>query len=118
MLAIHARETGVVTREGVVPMARMLWLEGPNIDSGFEHRLEWFSAKSDENGFTPADTGAVEAAVDEVVAENADMIRERGMGAMGPLMGVVMGKLGGSADGKAVSNALRSRIAEISSEED
>ena len=53
-----------------------------------------------------------------MVAENADMIRERGMGAMGPLMGVVMGKLGGSADGKAVSNALRSRIAEISSEED
>jgi len=60
----------------------------------------------------------VEEAVDEVVNENADMIRERGMGAMGPLMGMVMGKLGGSADGKAVSDALRSKIAEISSEED
>ena len=107
-LTIHARETGVVTREGVVPMARLLWLEGPAIESGFEHRLEWFSAKAEENGFTPADTGAVEEAVDEVVAENADMIRERGMGAMGPLMGMVMGKLGGSADGKAVSDALRS----------
>ena len=117
-LAIHARETGLVTREGVVPMARMLWLEGPSIDSGFEHRLEWFSAKSDENGFTPADTGAVEAAVEEVVAENADMIRDRGMGAMGPLMGAVMSKLGGSADGKAVSDALRSKITELSSEKD
>jgi len=117
-LTIHARETGVVTREGVVPMARLLWLEGPAIESGFEHRLEWFSAKAEENGFTPADTGAVEEAVDEVVADNADMIRERGMGAMGPLMGMVMGKLGGSADGKAVSDALRSKIAEISSEED
>jgi len=115
-LAIHARETGLVTREGVVPMARMLWLEGPSIDSGFEHRLEWFSAKSDENGFTPADTGAVEAAVEEVVAENVDMIRERGMGAMGPLMGAVMSKLGGSADGKTVSDALRSKITKISSE--
>ena len=114
-LAIHARETGAVTREGVVPMARMLWLEGPDIDSGFEHRLEWFSAKSGENGFTPADTGAVEAAVEEVVAENADMIRDRGMGAMGPLMGAVMSKLGGSADGKAVSDALRSKITELSS---
>jgi len=115
-LAIHARETGVVTREGVVPMARMLWLKGPRIDSDFEQRLEWFSAKSEENGFTPADTGAVEAAVEEVVAENADMIRERGMGAMGPLMGAVMSKLGGSADGKTVSNALRSKITKISSE--
>ena len=118
MLAIHARETGAVTREGVVPMTRMLWLEGPTIDSGFEHRLEWFSDKAEENGFTPADTGVVETAVEEVVAENADMIRERGMGAMGPLMGAVMGKLGGSADGKAVSDALRTKITEISLEED
>ena len=117
-LAIHAREIGAVTREGVVPMARTLWLDGPAADSEFEHRLEWFSSKAEQNGFTPADTGAVEAAVEEVVAENLGMIRERGMGAMGPLMGAVMGKLGGSADGKAVSNALRSKIAEFSSEED
>ena len=60
----------------------------------------------------------MEAAVEEVVAENMDMIGERGMGAMGPLMGAVMGKLGGSADGKAVSDALRSKIAGLSSEED
>ena len=99
-------------------MARTLWLDGPAADSEFEHRLEWFSSKAEQNGFTPADTGAVEAAVEEVVAENLGMIRERGMGAMGPLMGAVMGKLGGSADGKAVSNALRSKIAEFSSEED
>ena len=116
-LAIHAQEIGVVTREGVVPMARMLWLEGPATDSGFDQRLEWFSDKAEEKGFTPADTGAVEAAVEEVLAENADMVRDRGMGAMGPLMGAVMGKLGGSADGKAVSDALRSKIAELSSEE-
>ena len=116
-LAIHAQEIGVVTREGVVPMARMLWLEGPATDSGFDQRLEWFSDKAEEKGFTPADTGAVEAAVEEVLAENEDMVRDRGMGAMGPLMGAVMGKLGGSADGKAVSDALRSKIAELSSEE-
>ena len=52
------------------------------------------------------------------MAQNADMIRERGMGAMGPLMGAVMGKLGGSADGKAVSDALRTKITEISLGED
>ena len=109
-LAIHAREAGIVTREGVVPMARMLWLDGPSVDSDFDQSLEWFSTKVDENGFAPAETGAVEAAVDEVLSENADMIRERGMGAMGPLMGAVMGKLGGAADGKVVSSILKEKI--------
>ncbi len=112
-LAIHAREAGIVTREGVVPMARMLWLEGPSVDSDFDQSLEWFSTKVDENGFAPAETGAVEAAVDEVLAENADMIRERGMGAMGPLMGAVMGKLGGAADGKVVSSILKEKISNM-----
>ena len=32
------------------------------------------------------------------------------MAAIGPLMGVVMGKLGGAADGKAVSAALKKHI--------
>lgn len=112
-LAIHAREAGIVTREGVVPMARMLWLDGPSVDSDFDQSLEWFSTKVDENGFAPAETGAVEAAVDEVLAENADMIRERGMGAMGPLMGAVMGKLGGAADGKVVSSILKEKISNM-----
>jgi len=112
-LAIHAREAGIVTREGVVPMARMLWLEGPSVDSDFDQSLEWFSTNVDENGFAPAETGAVEAAVDEVLSENADMIRERGMGAMGPLMGAVMGKLGGAADGKVVSSILKEKISNM-----
>ena len=112
-LAIHAREAGVVTREGIVPMARITWLEGPSDDTDFDYRLEWFSTKADENGFSPADTGAVESAVDEVLAENVDMIRDRGMGAMGPLMGAVMGKLGGAADGKVVSDILKEKISNM-----
>ena len=118
-LAVHAREQDIITREGLVPLARRLWLEGPSsADTEFKERLEWFAQQAEKAGFIPADTGAVEAAVEEVVAENMDMIGERGMGAMGPLMGSVMGKLGGSADGKAVSDALRSKIAGLSSEED
>ena len=115
-LAIHARETGVVTREGVVPTARLIWLEGPPVDSDFDYRLEWYSNKANENGFSPAETGAVEAAVDETLAENLDMIRDRGMSAMGPLMGAVMGKLGGAADGKIVSEILKQKISNISDE--
>lgn len=113
-LVVNAREESIITREGLVPLARKLWLEGPSFeDTGFEQRLEWLAAQAKEEGFTPADAGAVEAAVDEVVAENMDMIAERGLGAMGPLMGAVMQRLGGSADGKTVSDALHRKIAEL-----
>ena len=39
------------------------------------------------------------------------------MGAVGPLMGIVMQKLGGSADGKTVSEVLREKIREITETE-
>ena len=42
--------------------------------------------------------------------EKADFISERGMSAVGPLMGLVMQRLGGSADGKIVSQVLREKI--------
>jgi glutamyl-tRNA(Gln) amidotransferase subunit E len=64
-------------------------------------------------GFAPADTRAVEAAVDEAIEEMRDMVKERGFGALGPLMGVVMKKLGGSADGKLVNSILRAKIEEL-----
>mgnify|MGYP001376216659 CR=1 FL=1 len=38
---------------------------------------------------------------------------ERGMGAMGPLMGIVLKELGGGADGKAVSDALKAAIMKL-----
>ena len=72
--------------------------------------LTWMTAEAGSRGYEPADTGAVDAAVAEVLAERADFVAERGMEAMGPLMGVVMGKLGGAADGKAVSAALKEQI--------
>ncbi|MEN6342554.1 MAG: Glu-tRNA(Gln) amidotransferase subunit GatE, partial [Methanospirillum sp.] len=50
------------------------------------------------------------AIVDRVVAERADFVRERGMGALGPLMGVVMAEVRGSADGKRVAGLLREAI--------
>ena len=72
--------------------------------------LAWMTAEATSRGFEPADTGAVDAAVAAVLAERADFVAERGMEALGPLMGVVMGKLGGAADGKAVSAALKEQI--------
>ena len=113
-LSLHACEEGIITREGLIPMARSLLIEGPNhTEAEFSERLKWFSEKADSDGYTPADSSAVEDAVDEILADRAEFIAERGLGAIGPLMGPVMGKLGGAADGKVVSEILKQKIRKI-----
>ena len=95
-------------------MAQNLLKEGPNpTEAEFSERLKWFSEKADSDGYTPADSSAVEDAVDEILAVRADFVAERGLGAIGPLMGPVMGKLGGAADGKIVSEILKQKISKI-----
>ena len=64
------------------------------------------------NDLAPADLGGLEAIINGLVAERADFVKERGMGAMGPLMGVVMQAAGG-ADGKEVSALLRAAIQSV-----
>ena len=71
------------------------------------------SSEAESRGFVPADESSVEDAVTEVLSTRSDFVKERGMGAVGPLMGVVMQNLGGSADGKLVSKILRDRISEM-----
>ena len=113
-LSLHACEEGIITREGLVPMAHSLLKEGPtHTEAEFSERLKWFSEKADSAGYTPADSSAVEDAVDEILADRADFVAERGLGAIGPLMGPVMGKLGGAADGKVVSEILKQKISKI-----
>ena len=113
-LSLHACEEGIITREGLIPMARSLLIEGPkHTEAEFPERLKWFSEKADSDGYTPADSSAVEDAVDEILADRAEFIAERGLGAIGPLMGPVMGKLGGAADGKVVSEILKQKIRKI-----
>jgi glutamyl-tRNA(Gln) amidotransferase subunit E len=104
--SVHLREQGLLTREGAETLL-MESTEGP-----IETLVSWMSSESESRGFVPADTSSIEEAVDAVLSERADFIEERGMGAVGPLMGMVMQKLGGSADGKAVSQILRDRINE------
>jgi len=52
----------------------------------------------------------VESIVRRIVAEREAFAREKGMGALGPLMGVVMQELRGSVDGKVVSETLRREL--------
>ena len=104
--SVHLRERGLLTREG----AETLLAESS--EAPVEELVSWMSSESESRGFLPADTSSIEEAVEAVIRERSDFIEERGMGAVGPLMGMVMQKLGGSADGKSVSKILRDRINE------
>lgn len=53
---------------------------------------------------------AIEAGIKDIIDENIDMIKERKMGAMGPLMGKAMAKFKGKADGKTVSSIIKKEI--------
>ncbi len=112
---LEMREAGGVTRDGLIPLAARMMTSGDwhahhgdadAIRSTLEKRAE-------ELGVVPADSGAVEEVVARIIAERADFVAERGMGAMGPLMGIVLKELGGGADGKAVSDALKDAIMKL-----
>lgn len=55
----------------------------------------------------------IEKIIDELISENIKIVEERGMGAIGPLMGKSMEKLQGKADGKLVNKFLKDKIQNI-----
>lgn len=57
--------------------------------------------------------GDLAGIVSTVVCERRQFVLERGMSALGPLMGVVMAEVRGSVDGKVVSDCLRTEIKRI-----
>lgn len=57
----------------------------------------------------------LETLVVEVVASNRKLIDEKGVGAMGPLMGILMEKVRGKADGKLVRELLELELRKITS---
>jgi glutamyl-tRNA(Gln) amidotransferase subunit E len=52
----------------------------------------------------------LEEIVRTIVQDRQEFVREKGMGALGPLMGIVMAEVRGSVDGKLVSQVLRQEI--------
>jgi len=47
--------------------------------------------------------------IEDIINENSSIIEDRGMGAIGPLMGIAMKKLKGKADGKLINKLLREK---------
>ncbi|HUR26439.1 MAG TPA: GatB/YqeY domain-containing protein, partial [Candidatus Thermoplasmatota archaeon] len=57
-----------------------------------------------------ADTRAVDAVIAKVIASRTELVKNKGMAAMGPLMGPVMAELRGKADGAVISARLKAAL--------
>ena len=62
------------------------------------------------NNLKKLDENVIKEAIDEIINENIEMIQQRKLGAMGPLMGKAMAKFQGKADGQMVSNLIKDAI--------
>ena len=66
-----------------------------------------------EEGLEKLSKAEVELIIDNSISSNNDIIKERGMEAMGPLMGIVMKSLKGKADGKLVNKLLKDKLIKL-----
>ncbi|MEA1907418.1 MAG: Glu-tRNA(Gln) amidotransferase subunit GatE [Euryarchaeota archaeon] len=94
---------GKIAKEGVIDILRLL----------AEHPDRSAEDAAASIGLACVDEKQTENVIVRVVAERRDLVRERGMGALGPLMGVVMQELRGKADGKLISKILTEKIKEL-----
>ena len=99
---LSVRENGGLTREGIEQTVEH-FAQNKHIN------VETVARYAQENDLVPAEVGNLESIIEGIVLERLDFVKERGMGAMGPLMGVVMGACPG-VDGKEVSAVLRTII--------
>ena len=108
------REAGGVTRDGLVELGINMILEGgTNLEGNLSAFIEECHKKAELLGLKPSDESSIEAAVDKILKERADFIAERGMAAMGPLMGLIIKELGDGADGKIISTILKSKLGNL-----
>jgi glutamyl-tRNA(Gln) amidotransferase subunit E len=66
-----------------------------------------------ELGISAVSADEAAAVVAGIVREREAFVREKGMNAVGPLMGVVMAELKGKVDGKAASDLLKKEIQKL-----
>jgi glutamyl-tRNA(Gln) amidotransferase subunit E len=100
-LVLSAKEAGEITREAINDVITHFAGQIPELSD--------IIAYAEQHGLKPADESELGDIIAAVVAERLDFVKERGMGAIGPLMGVVM-QQAGAADGKAVSALLKQAI--------
>ena len=100
---VNLVESGQVSNNQAKEVFEALW-ESPEKDP---------AAIAKEMGFEPADTGAIDAIVDEVIAANPDKVAEIQGGnekLLNFLTGQVMKASKGKANPKLVTESLRSKL--------
>ena len=99
-----------------------LYLRGKIVKEAFEEIFKELAKNpektakqvAEEKGLTLLSEEEVERIIDEVVQAHIEVIKAKGMGAMGMIMGRAMARLRGRADGKLVSSLVRKKIQELS----
>ena len=100
---IDLREEGALSREGV-KAATASFPKGADRTT----LVAWAEAE----GHVPTEVADLDGIIAGIIAERLDFVKERGFGAIGPLMGVVMGAAKG-ADGREVSERLKAAIQQV-----
>ncbi len=80
-----------------------------------EHPEEEPSRLAEEHGLTMLSEKEVERIIDEIINDNINVIREKGIKAMGLIMGRAMAKLRGKAPGSLVSQLVKKKLLEKTS---
>ena len=93
----HAVEKGQAAKEAIPEIFRSI-----AAGSSFEEALTKLAPRVSRE--------ELETIVRKILAERAEFVAQKGKGALGPLMGVVMAEVRGSVDGKLVSDVLRKEI--------
>lgn len=94
---------GDVAKEGIEEILRLI-AKKPSL--GVEDAAS-------QLGFTGTDSSEIESFVESIIVDRQEFISQKGIGAVGPLMGVVMREFRGKVDGKMVSNILEEKITEF-----
>jgi len=64
-------------------------------------------------GFGTKDTTDMEGIIRRIVSQRIEFVKQRGMDALGPLMGIVMKELRGKADGELINKILKQEIEKV-----
>ncbi len=64
-------------------------------------------------GLSSVNIDEIQKIIRKIVKERKDFVKQRGINALGPLMGIVMKELRGKSDGKVISEILRKEIQKI-----
>lgn len=94
---------GKFSKEGVPDLLRYL-IKNPEAD---------VDTAIKQIGLKAVDVDELQKIIRKIITERKDFVKQRGIDALGPLMGVVMKELRGKADGKIISEILRKEIEKI-----